>query len=932
MTNNWTDIANATLVLAWGANPAENHPACMAHVNKARAGGLTGAHPNAKLIVVDPRKTRTACQINEATGDRYIRIRPGTDIALQNGVINWIINNIAGTQKTDWETYLDTTTSQPYRDDLNADVTVDHASKYTDARIIVNAAKNDYSRATLTVGAQTISNFPRFAVDHEGTGSVDTEGNAFAAGEDTVFNNLAAHVAPYSLAVVADICGCSQTDITFLAQAIIDNSRCSSTASLFEPNNAGYRCTTILYAMGITQHTYGSQNIKGFANLQTLMGNMGRCGGGINALRGIHNVQGSTDMGLLYGNTIAYGFAQPTEQTSDNAKSFGRYMDKLWGYNQKNPPTNDYATAYIAGAATTVQGLQQRGWFNQITQFFGPGLMTSEANIQAVFDLYPKGNGNQHITMFRDMIAGTTNAAVVWGQNPAITEPNQGKVRAGLAALDLLVVVDMFATETAMCDRHADGYTYLIPAASHVEEAGSVTNSGRTLQWRERALAPRGNSKADIELLLRFAKALDDGNAFSHIETAWTALGKTYTSVYDELYKYYGGTAGWTPAAATWDFESVSMTGVDIWHGEDTAATLNQTVTGSEAVCEKIFREYAAGSAAGGTVWIYTGGYTPSPYAGQGGGWTLSNRAKSRDTADLDAAGPMLNNHGMFKNWGYSWLVNRRVLYNNGDLTWDQSDNFQGPERCARMFVSAADTGITWTAGYSRGNYRHIHGLKDIPDTCLSAVAAPHVTPRRFPAHTEPYETPRADLAATWGRNVDQSATTPAAWNLVKPDTLVVGRDAGAIPAGHSMDDALVLTTIRCVEHFQGGPITRNNAWNVEAEPVPWVEINSWDASARNIKDGDLINVITARGDSTSGQEAITPNATAGWAQGFVARVGVGNQLNQRVGHGVVAIPWHWGEQGLGTGSRANDLCIDSWDANTTIPESKACLCWLEQA
>jgi len=156
----------------------------------------------------------------------------------------------------------------------------------------------------------------------------------------------------------------------------------------------------------------------------------------------------------------------------------------------------------------------------------------------------------------------------------------------------------------------------------------------------------------------------------------------------------------------------------------------------------------------------------------------------------------------------------------------------------------------------------------------------------------------------------------------VKADTAV----------GDSTQYPLVLTTIRCVEHFQGGPITRNNPWNVEAEPEPWIEINSVDARTAGIVTGDLVNVITARGDSKGTQNAITTGSdgvmgSSTFAKGFRARVGVGLQPNQRVGPGVVAIPWHWGDRGLSTGSRANDLCIDAFDANTLIPEYKACLC-----
>jgi anaerobic selenocysteine-containing dehydrogenase len=357
---------------------------------------------------------------------------------------------------------------------------------------------------------------------------------------------------------------------------------------------------------------------------------------------------------------------------------------------------------------------------------------------------------------------------------------------------------------------------------------------------------------------------------------------------------------------------------------------------------------------------------------GRGNDWQIYNRAKSRDNSDQDPTGlaltspNVLHNHLMFKNWGYSWLVNRRVLYGT-DLPWDQADDFQGPERCARMFT-AMNTG---TIKYAT-SYRHVHGLADKPDVVLAGslnAASPHFLPSgvslagRFPGHTEPYETPNTGLAATWGRNTNNASTwtwpaTQVKWNLVPSDTAVYAPDdvgggrTGTVPT--EITDAatskglpdiaapLVLTTIRCVEHFQGGPITRNNPYNVEAEPVPWVEINSIDARLRGIGDGDWVNVVTVRSNSTTDQTAVgrmgtryvaqPGNPADNFGKGFRARVGVGLAPNQRVGAGVVAIPWHWGDQGLSTGARANDLCIDAMDANTTIPEYKACICWITKA
>ncbi len=953
MTNHWSDIGNASNVLVWGANPSENHPACMAHINRARAKG-------AKLVVVDPRKTRTALQ-----ADQYIRIRPGSDIALINGIVREIISQMEGTSPngtapagavTKFYDFLNQTGNGSFYTDGDAthasslSATVAGSSKYSDARFLVNATGTDYQRATVTntgatpVGGETanqlISNFPVKVADCR------------LSDVNTVYNRLKAHVDPYTLSVVADVAGCTMTEILDLVKYFIDNSRCSSVAAAVgaagsqDPTAAGYKCLTMLYAMGITQHTTGSQNVKSFAVIQTLMGNMGRAGGGINALRGIHNVQGSTDLGLLNGNIPAYSSNPGVGST------FGDYMDGLWG----NPLTGTTGTTDFSGTVRSLMdgshddaynvstgaaglgatGLQQRGFFNMTLKFFGgyaealaaTTLSARKTIVDGIYDLWPKGNGDSHMTMFRAMAAGTvTKAAVVWGQNPAITEPNQGKVRQGLKNIDLLVCTDMFENETAACDRKDGSVTYLLPASAHVEHAGSSTNSGRTLQWRYRAAAPLGNSKDDMELLLRLAKALETAGAFSHIQAKWTALGLS-GGVYDTL---YGTPYDWTPGTA-YDLASgtAELAHVRANVTDPVTYDLSATVTGSEWVTEKVFREMNSPSAAGGTIWIYTGAYNAEATSATGGpwatankgslqaSWAVKNRAKSRDNTN---DGGTFAYHG----WGYAWLVNRRVFYNNADIPAEVTDYFMEPDSCSHLFVPANAA----TLNYSRW-YRHNHPLVDKPDVVLAATlnaGSPHFVPKpgggtityagRFPAHVEPYETPKAALAAAWGRNTKGGA----AFELSFVDTQIAGRDVPA--SGYP----LTLTTIRCVEHFQGGPITRNNWSNVELEPEPWIELNSADARSFGISDGDMVRVRTARSDATVWGDY--PRAAYG--DGFRARVGSGLQGNQRVAAGVVAIPWHWGEKGLSTGSRANDLCIDAGDANSMIPESKACLCKIEK-
>jgi len=1276
MTNSWSDIGNTTLVVAWGANPAENHPACMAHINRAkRAPGLPNDYnaaitvnkPAAKMISIDPRYTRTSMQ-----ADNYVRIRPGTDIAFGNAVMNYIINNVAddptdATKKysTHFEQFLNQAQAHKFSPDGSTSLESTEAdrSKFTDARLIVNAAGTDYERCNTSAqtamdafepcviydapsvepdtskaykmwyrrmtGADTtnilyatsadgkswsagvatdytvamgnapfvwretdalymlnnngsrkivlyksvdglawtsvatllepdvtpftdtdttlVYKFDKPSVLKDGTtyklymqgrsaaleykiyqtgtttdapsawtgatftvsttpalkpsstsgdwddfrvfapvvvktanpmfymvyGGYDADGvpmkigmarstdgitwtrmnpnkklgftdtltsgigrptiakvgNTFhiwhhdeqenlykgwwspftglpvAAADitdpDCVWQKLKAHVAPYTEAEATAICGCKPTDVSLVANALIEHSRMASytdatfTSLVNTPYSSQYRATTFLYAMGITQHTVGAQNIKMFANLQTILGNMGRCGGGINALRGIHNVQGSTDMGVLYNYIPGYtgnptlmsaGHATPA---SNDASAFGKYMDGVWG-SRMSGGAADYDDAYtrttydfpktepdatnFPGRLVSAFNLQSKGFYNMTMHWFAPAYSATvdyidsttiasitdrRAAVNAVYDLWPKGNGDDHITMYRKMIAGTTTACYCLGMNPAVTEPNQKAVRDALKNLDLLVVEDMFETETAKTRRKAGAVTYLLPAAAHVEQAGMAVNSGRVLQWRYEALPPRGNCKTDNEYLLSLAKKLDEKGAFSHISAKWQlAVGSgglgytvgahapvqypgagTYVSVYDAL---YGQQYGWTPFGAT-AFGAAS--GGFTHEGPIKTGAM----VGAEFVAEKVYRQMttAVSNAGGGTVWIYHAAYDAGnaavdPASDNGTtrfagfttrlgasytAWGVANRSKSRSLEDP------YGTYGLHK-WGYSWLVNRRTLYSNNGGTatgkmgpgiapdsgnpvpGDQTDGFQGPDRCVRLFSTTS----TAVAPYAHNNYRKHHNLKDKP---YGATAGVHSLPGRFPAHTEPYESPNTAAVAKYGRNSISGTSLDLIW----------GRGTGYggdtySPIGSVTKFPLILTTIRCVEHFQGGPITRNNSWNVEAEPVPWIEINSVDARNYGIVDGQMVNVITARSNSTTEQESRT-DVPAGWAKGFKARVGTGLQGNQRVAKGVVAIPWHWGDRGLSTGSRANDLCIDAGDANMMIPEYKACLCEL---
>jgi formate dehydrogenase major subunit len=974
MSNNWVDLDNSSLFMTIGSNFVSNHPASAAHVNAARYD-THGRGRNAGLIVVDPVQTRTARQINPGSAvptnpndqrkwDRYIRIRPGTNIAFVNGILNGIFDRMyaaraAGATDPDYtvatnffawhnSTSANHRTGRAFIADDGTSTTVANWPKYCDSRLKVNNdAFGDYQRATFTnTDSKTITNFPVLAASVEDP--------------DCVFQKMRAHYASYDAATVADICGCTEDDITHTIAAWIANSRMASSdfdSATATPTAAGYRAACVMYALGATMHTSGSAQTRVFSVIELLLGNMGRAGGGINALRGIHNVQGSTDMGMLYDSIPGYSANPGVSQT------YTDYSNKLFG-------NRVLGTGAIDPWATegNALGLQQKGFYNMTREWFGSKNVTTQADFEKLYDLWPKGNGYMHVEAFRRMALDPADAAhnpgdanrikgfVCWGSNPALAESNQNVIRTALERLDVLIMTELFATETVQCSRKSDGWTYLFPTCAHPEEAGCVSGSGRWVQWRDRCTAPKGNSKSDIELLLRFAKALNDKGGFNHIKTQWSTISSlTGLDPYTVLYGKYG-------------YDGVSN--MEALTGNDADGN---AIFGNEVVVEEIFKEMASPLNANlgtkdavtgvgtqlvdpvfanatykyrGTVWIFSGAADASGYNYNKGnvqpvltpaiGWASSNRSKSRVgmlTPGAESASLQ------YPRFSWAWLLNRRIWYNNSELSQDVADVFVAPGYLGRLWnIGSANT----LADYST-LYRTYNQMKDVPS--VGASTAPHVHAGRLPAHTEPVESPRADLVARWGQNRGRNVSTNALSSESDNGTLIyaAGNAKGymATPVGAFADFPLVLTQGRAVEHFQGGANTRNNAWNHEMEPEPWIDINSVDALKYGIKDGDYVNLITARG-GTKVDEAARTNTVGAFAEGgavatalnrgWKARVGVGSVSNQAVAPGVVHVPWHWGERGLSKGARINDLSIDAWDANGTNIEWKACLCRIEKA
>src|SRR5512138_3096653 len=443
MTNHWIDLKNSDVLLAIGCNPAENHPVSFKWIEKALDSGAT-------LISVDPRYTRTSSK-----ADIYAQIRPGTDIAFLGGMINYALQH-----------------------DM---IHEEYVREYTNATFIVS------DRFDFQDGM--------FCSFDDQEKSYDLKAWAYATGSDgtpkrdmsmkdprCVYQLMKKHYRRYDLDTVCAITGTRNEDYLKVAKAFCATGR---------PDKAG----TILYAMGITQSTHGSQNMRTVALLQMLLGNIGIAGGGVNALRGESNVQGSTDYGLLF--HILPGYLKSPEFDNVDLKS---YLEK-W-----TPKTKDAKSANWWGNTPKYITSLLKAWY---------GDHASKEN-DFCYSYLPKRMGNySYGKIMEKMGKGELEGLVCMGMNPAMGGPDSGKAREGLGKLKWLVTVDLWETETSIFwkrpgvnPKDIQTEVFMLPAASSVEKEGSISNSGRWAQWRFKAIEPAGEARSDLQIIDEFYKRI----------------------------------------------------------------------------------------------------------------------------------------------------------------------------------------------------------------------------------------------------------------------------------------------------------------------------------------------------------------------------------------------------------------------------------------
>jgi len=831
MTNHWVDLRNADVILVMGSNPASNHPISMKWIMKAKEKG-------AKLIVVDPRFTQTA-----AKADIYAPLRSGTDIAFISGMIKYIIDN-----------------NLIFRD---------YVVNYTNASFLVNPdfkmpgeldgvfsgfneKTNKYDKKTWT-----------FQMDEKGLPKRDLT----LKDPRCVYQILRKHVSRYTPDMVSSITGTPKEKLIEVYKTY---------ASTGKRDRVGTEC----YAMGWTQHTVGVQNIRAFCIVQLLLGNMGVAGGGVNAMRGESNVQGSTDYGLLFHILTGYN-PTPTASLVDLKAYTEKFTPKTkepksvnwWGNRPK------YITSYlkaIYGDKATKDNDYGYAWLPKLDE----------------------GMNASWLRLFLEMGMGKFEGFFAWGQNPACSSASAGKVRQVFSKLKWLVNVNLYDNETAsfwkgpdMKPEDIQTEVFMLPCCSSVEKEGSISNSSRLAQWRTAAIKPIGQSMPDSEIM---------------------------NELYYRVKKLYQKEKGKFPAPIlnlTWDYGEKNKEGkIEHFDIHRVAKEINgyylediydKKVDPPKLIGKKgqLVTNFVTLQADGTTScgnWLYSGSYTQKDDK-------VINMMARRGKEDPTGI-------GLYPNWAWAWPLNRRIIYNRASV--DPNGNPWDPKRAVLKWNPTKVNPATNKPGVWEG---------DIPDgpapplsdekggklpfimkpDGIASIFGPGLADGPFPEHYEPLECPIQENPMSKKRRINPTAAPLAQM------------------ASHFSCDVrypYVATTYRVTEHWQTGVMTRHTPWLLEMQPEMFVEMSKELAAEKGIKNGDKVKVSSGRGSL---------QAVAVVTERFKP-FKVMNQTIHQVG-----MPWHYGWQfpvdGSG-GDSANLLTPFIGDPNTSIPESKAFMVNVEKA
>jgi len=869
MTNGWIDIKNTDMMLIMGGNPAENHPCGFKWPIEAKL------QRNAKMIVVDPRFTRTA-----ASADLFLQIRAGADIAFLGGLINYAIENgrIAHDYVVNY-TNAAFIVKEGFKlpddglysgFDPSTQIYDKSTWNYQEGGNMTGHAGTEASTGTAGASGGSAADLGSAAQGPAGVKGAGTAASKPAAPAilppnvaydlslqhpRSVFQLLKTQYSRYTPEMVERITGIPKDQ--FLKAADLFTS--------IRKDGDMTKAGTIIYAVGWTQHTFGTQIIRTAAMLQLLLGNVGRAGGGVNALRGHSNIQGATDMAGVF--------------------------DILPGYlKMPNPDDADLATFLKRTTPTSSKPGEWDSynyWSN--TPKFAVSFLKAMYGDAAkkendwAFHYLPKIDRNHAWTqIWDDMYAGHIKGMFAIGMNGVQIGPNTKKNIEALKKADWLVVGEIYPDETSEFWK-APGTTgdemkkiqttvYRLPCAGFAEKDGNFVNSARWLQWKNVALPPPGEARLDQDILAQ---------VFLKVR---------------ELYQKEGGKFPDPILNARWPYtqpRNPSLAEVAREINGQALADVTDPATGTVIKAGQQLPGFAFLRDDGSTLcgnWLYSGSWTEA-----------GNMTARRGTEDPSGL-------GIYPNWAWSWPANRRVMYNRASC-----DPSGKPWDAERRQIWWNEAGGRWV-----GN--------DVPDFKVDSKPSDHMGPfimnpegigrlfaplaafaeGPFPEHYEPIESPLLNPLHP------KQSNNPVVRRM-KTDLDKFGTpDQGF---------TIVCTTYRLTEHYHYW--TKNNPMNVQLVPEPFVEIPHDLANDLGIKGGDKVKVTSARASYV---------AKAMVTQRIKPMLIDGKKTYQ------IGIPIHWGYRGIAEDegvtalTGVNLLSPTVVDPNAYTPEFKGFLVKLEKA
>jgi formate dehydrogenase major subunit len=757
------DLINSDAILIMGSSMAENHPVGFQWVVEARERG-------AKVIHVDPRFTRTS-----AMADVWVPLRAGSDIAFLGGLIRYVIEN-----GKDFREYVlnYTNASVILRDDFKDTEDLGGVFSGWDEQ------KKEYKMDTWAYagapekGSTGGSAGGGHAKDRGGEQSDEAsyEQDLTLQNPRCVYQVLKRHFSRYTPRMVEEVCGLPEALFLEVAGAFCSASGPDKTAA-------------ICYAVGWTQHSSGVQVIRAAAILQLLLGNIGRPGGGILALRGHASIQGSTDIPTLY--DILPGYL-PMPFFEGDAKTLDAYIEKHKA---------------------------KTGWWNNFDKYIVSllkayyGECATKQNDYG-FDWLPRVTGDHsHIGYWLEMAKGNIEGLFVMGQNPGVGAPNSRLERKALAKLKWLVVRDMVEVETAsfwldspeveqgeLRPEDIDTEVFLFPAAGHAEKEGCFTNTQRLNQFREKAVDPPGYARSETWFMYHLGLRLKE-------KAAGDARKRN-----DGL------------RALTWEYP------VDGAICEPDVEEVLKEINGWTVADRKQVKSFTELKADGSTAcgcWIYSGIF---PNEGE-------NLARKREPRDSYG-------HG----WGFAWPADRRILYNRASA---RPDGKPWSER--KKLVWWDEEKRSWTGldipdfdMHKPPDYKPATGAQGDaaipgdkpftmhPDGFGWIWVASGLKDGPLPAHYEPLE------SAVPNQIYPARLTDPAAKKLESAENRYAGSPDARFP--------YVLTTYRLTEHHTAGGMSRYLSHLAELQPQLFCELSPALAEELGIEHGGWVKVITARG------------------------------------------------------------------------------------